>query len=274
MSAAPLARPPKLHANPMRCAEALSAMLREHSPSIATLQESDNLILGHADLSDYEIQRGPIGLTTLIRRKTFRVVENSEIRQRVQVLVLDGMNQGLSDLLVFNLHWPIMYKSEAERRDFARPIVTDMDRVRVSKIPRLEIMAGDFNLPPYDELIVGESGLFANRDLSHISSRRSSVGRALYNASWSIFGGTCGALGTYRKPSIPHGPWQVPDQMLIDPRLLAVSQIKVQVIIKADTVDLHTPSGYPNKSLTSDHFPVLVSITPNEPSPYQGPTPR
>jgi hypothetical protein len=263
MGGAPLAKPPKPHPNPKECAEALTAMLQEHNPTIVTLQETDNLLLANANLSAYEIQRGPIGLTTLISRKAFRVIENSQITPRVQVVVVDSNAHGEDGLLVINMHLPVLFTDKDDRKDAATVLMQKIDRTRLDKAPRLEIIAGDFNLPPYDSFIVGQSGLFANRDLDYSASkRRGTVGRALYNTSWSIFGGACGAPGTYRHNSVLHGPWQIPDQTLLDPRLIIDAQVQVKIITKTASRILHTRNGFPDKASISDHFPVLVSVTP------------
>ena len=260
MAAAPHARKAKPHPSPVKCAAALTELLREHAPTLAVLQETDPAILAMADLSAYDIQRGPLGLTTLVLRLAYRSVSNRDIRQRVQVVKLDNMLAGAADLLVFNLHLPVLYKTEFDRREFARLLLPEMNRLRVETRPRLEIIAGDFNLPPYDEILVSEFGWFANRDLTHTSKKRSTVGRPIYNASWNIFGGSCGALGTYHGRSLAHGPWQIPDQMLLDPRLAENKRVEVEVLTKTSSLELHTPFGYPNKLLASDHFPVLVTI--------------
>lgn len=265
MAAAPHARKPKPHPNPAKSAAALTALLHDHAPTIVALQETDPTILAQVKLTAYDLQRGPMGLTTLVLRQAYRPVRNSDIRQRVQVVELDAATPGGASLLVFNLHLPVLYKTELERREFARVfLLPEMTRLRVLGQARLEIIAGDFNLPPYDEIIVGESGLFANRDLAHTSKRRSTVGRPIYNTSWAIFGGACGALGTYHGPSLAHGPWQIPDQLLLDPRLAENRRVRVQVLTKTSGQDLHTPLpfGYPNKTTASDHFPVLVTLDP------------
>lgn len=265
MAAAPHARPARPHPNPSQCAVVLTELLREHEPTIVALQESAPAILAQADLAAYEPYRGPGGLTTLALRRAYRPVSNQDIRQRVQVVALDSATHGEAGLLLFNVHLPVLYKSEYERQEYIRRLMPDINRLRVQNQTRLEIMVGDFNLPPYDVGIVGESGLFANRDAAHVARKRSTVGRPICNVSWSIFGGTCGALGTYHGASAAHGPWQVPDQLLLDPRLLQGSCVRVQVLTATAGVQLHTalPLAYPNKAIASDHFPVLTTLSPS-----------
>ena len=264
MAAAPHARPPKLHANQAQCAAVLTELLREHEPTLVALQESDPAILAQANLAAYELYRGPLGLTTLVLRQAYRPVSNQDIRQRVQVVTLDSAIHGEPGLLIFNVHLPVLYKSEYERREFIRRLMPEVNLLRVQSQRRFEIMVGDFNLPPYDEAIVGESGMFANRDAAHAAKKRGTVGLPICNVSWSIFGGTCGALGTYHSHSPAHGPWQIPDQMLLDPRLLSDNCVRMQVLTKTTGINLHTPLpfGYPNKTVASDHFPVLATLNP------------
>jgi hypothetical protein len=269
MDGAPHAKPPKPHPNPKECAAVLNEILLEYTPTVVTLQETDNALLANINLSGYDIQRGPVGLTTLIRRDKFVAVDNREVTPRIQAVALDSTNRGEEGLLVFNFHLPVLNKDKDDRQEAARLLIPRIDKVRVDRSPRLEIMAGDFNMPPYAPFIVGPSALFANRDLTYSSSqRRGTVGRSLYNASWNIFGGMCGAPGTYRRASELHGPWQIPDQMLLDPRLIKGADVNVQIIIKTSKRKLHTRDGNPRKHLPSDHFPVLVSITPNKLLPY------
>ncbi|UOG76816.1 endonuclease/exonuclease/phosphatase family protein [Hymenobacter tibetensis] len=268
MSAAPHAKPPKPHPNPKECAEALDAMLQEHNPTIVTLQETDNTLLSYAHLSAYEVQRGPTGLATLILRSRFRVVSNKEVTPRIQAVTLDNIQHGEPGILVLNFHLPVLNEDADDRQEAARTLIPKIDSARANSKLRLEIIAGDFNLPPYAAFIVGQSGLFANRDPSISSQRRSTVGRPLYNASWSIFGGSCGSLGTYRRASRLHGPWQIPDQMLLDPLLVDKAKVEVQVITKTSVRALHNRNGNPDRKFASDHFPVLVTISPNALIPY------
>lgn len=263
MGGSPHARPPKPHPNAPGCAGALTEWLLEYEPAIVALQEVTDELLALVKMAPYEIQRGPLGFAVLVRRQLYRTVKNYDLRQRVQVVQLDGVSRALASLVVFNVHLPVLHKDEDDRRDgnylFARDIVREV----VGAPTREGIIVGDFNLPPYDAFIVGRAGLAANRDLAHAQASRSTAEPAFYNASWTIFGGAAGAAGTYYRASVPHGPWQVPDQLLLSPRLLEGRQFQVQVLTRLTRLPGYkvcTSGGRPSKQHTSDHLPVLLTI--------------
>lgn len=257
----------KARSNPEKRANALTALLNEIKPSIVTLQEAADNVLAKTALLGYSLIRDSNGLAILYKRDDYYVIENGVIRNRMQVAALNTTALPPLGISIINLHLPILNRTVEDRRDFARTILADSDQWRIRHKQRFEVISGDFNLPPYDEVIVGKNrGFCANRDKEHCLKHVGTVERGLFNSSWQIFGGQCGALGTYYLDNLPHGPWHIPDQVMLDPGLIQRASVKVQVLIKVNGISLTTPRTLrPEGNTLSDHFPMLVSITPDKP---------
>lgn len=248
------ARPPQPRAS------ALQSLLTEHSPQVVTLQEADPQALSLVDLRGYNIHRGPTGIVSLSKKGSFAQHKNVTVRERAQVVALDSLSGQLPSLWLINLHLPIRERTETDRRDLARTIFTDIDAIRIHNQTRREVWSGDLNFPPYDELVVSRSGLFANRDIAYASSHRGSVGKGLFNSAWAALGGATGALGTIYHDSLPNGPWQMPDQILFEPSLVRDFRLEVLILTRSGASEFATRTGRPCKTRASDHFPMLVVL--------------
>lgn len=131
-----------------------------------------------------------------------------------------------------------------------------------------EVVAGDFNLPPTDRvlLVPMHDGLGANR-CSHWIGRNRRGGRlrerGFLNASWSLLGRTQYPLASYYYKNEIDGPWYQYDQVLLSPDLLLGNlRADAELIDKIGGISLVTAGRYrePNKNVGSDHLPVHVRI--------------
>ncbi|AUD04034.1 exonuclease/endonuclease/phosphatase family protein [Spirosoma pollinicola] len=253
----------KKRGNYQERAQILTDLLTGHNPTFVTLQEADRVVLSYANLRSYELYNGPPGLVTLVTKDKYKTNENLTRNDRYQLLALDSISRTDKGIKIINLHLPALHKSDDQKREFLRKDMPFINAWRTKHESLYEILSGDFNLPPYDIVIMEETGVFANRDLKHTIKTTSTFGfgRALYNTSWQVFGGTCGALGTYYYKTLPHGPWHIPDQILIDPKLIGDALVQVKILTDANGQSLATKKVFaPNRDNSSDHFPVLVSI--------------
>lgn len=247
-----------------RRAKILYELIDTYKPTFVMLQESASSLVALVNHPDYELQRGDLGLNIFVKLNLYKIVENNLNIRRVQMLALDSLELSQKGIKLINIHLPILYKNEVQRREEVRMLMPLINFWRSKFDSRFEIVAGDFNLPPYDEIIITRSGFFSNRDLSHARNNKieKGFGNALFNVSWSIFSGTCGSLGTYYlADSYPNGPWHIPDQILIGPELEEDSIIKVKVITSVNSLSLINDKTFsPNKRVASDHLPVLLNI--------------
>lgn len=226
----------KIRPNSSGRAQILTDLIFDNSPTIILLQEAHRGVLSYANLRQYDLFDGPSNLVTLINKNKYSTVDSISHEDHFHLLALDSLSKGENGLKIINLHLPTLYKDEREKQEYIRKRMPAINKWRTKHEPRYEIMGGDFNIPPYDAVLIEETGVFANRDIRHASTSTSTFnfGKALYNASWQIFGGACGAPGTYYLNKLPHGPWHIPDQIMLDPDLVRQSKISVKVITEAN----------------------------------------
>ncbi len=83
-----------------------------------------------------------------------------------------------------------------------------------------------------------------------------------YNPMWNLFGDrTPGPSGTYYHSSSSQGiyGWNMLDQVLLCMPAIRFFD-NVEIITSTGVTDLRTEAGRPNKSVASDHFPILVTL--------------
>jgi endonuclease/exonuclease/phosphatase family metal-dependent hydrolase len=248
-----------LRPNDIMRSDILSDLLYIHNPIIVTLQEANRVVLSNAKLFNYEIFYGLSGLVTLLRKGIFYHVDARNIGTRAHGLSLNNLHNRQPILKIVNIHLPILNLDIVEKRERARKFINESDSWRAFHDPRFEILSGDLNMPPYDEVMMVESGFCSNRDLNHIIKKHRAINKYIYNCTWKVFGGGCGSLGTYYLNNVPHGPWHLPDQILIDPRIVENNRVDVEIITSVNSQTLITKSGIPNKRVASDHLPLLVT---------------
>jgi hypothetical protein len=134
---------------------------------------------------------------------------------------------------------------------------------------RHTILAGDFNMNPFESGLVSANGLNAVMDRS-VAARgertvQGTVHPFFYNPMWSRFGdGSPGPSGTYYRDSGEHVTffWNMFDQVLLRPELLARFRSEDLEILDSDgDASLLTPKGRPSRTKASDHLPVLFRLS-------------
>jgi len=125
------------------------------------------------------------------------------------------------------------------------------------------IVAGDFNLNPYEEPLVHHS-LFNAMMTQECVKRGSRTVQFkdyafFYNPMWGLFGdGTDGPAGTFYHTRSGDGSygWNMLDQVLVRPK--ALDQFReVRILSLVGETSLCSSQGRPN---VSDHLPILFSI--------------
>jgi len=133
------------------------------------------------------------------------------------------------------------------------------------------ILIGDLNADPFDRRIRSAMGLHAEKSRSVCldESRRvdGEIYRYFYNPMWRFLGHQAPlAQGTYfrAKSEYDDRHWRVLDQVLLRPSLLPYfADDNVQIITDVGETSFRDSKGRPNPKIASDHFPILVKLTPS-----------
>ena len=121
---------------------------------------------------------------------------------------------------------------------------------------------------PFEAGMVGASGLHATMDRT-VALRGSRTIRGkdypfFYNPMWNYFGDENKAVsGTHYYERNEHRVyfWNMFDQVLLRPALIPhLRNPGVRILTEAGGVSLLSGSGRPNKSVGSDHLPILFSL--------------
>jgi len=116
--------------------------------------------------------------------------------------------------------------------------------------------------------MVGTGGLHAVMS-REVASRGSRTVQAreydfFYNPMWAHFGDRGGRVpGTYYYDKAEHVTyfWNMFDQILVRPALLeGLGAESVRILTSVRGLSLLGPSGRPDKTIASDHLPVLVDL--------------
>ena len=128
------------------------------------------------------------------------------------------------------------------------------------------ILVGDFNMNPFEQSMTMATGMNAMMTTKCVErgsrTLQDNEYMYLYNPMWNLFGDrTPGPSGTYYHTSSSTGMygWNMLDQVLFRPAAIPWFQ-DVEILTKAGDRPLHTNSGRPDKSVASDHFPLLLTL--------------
>jgi hypothetical protein len=157
------------------------------------------------------------------------------------------------------------YDSE-NRQSYIQTVSNEMKFVRKEHgVDRL-IMIGDFNMNPYDRAMNIPAGMNA---MSTRVCTKPTVRQFLgvdydlfYNPMWSLLGDkSVGPAGTiYDTSGQGQYGWSMFDQVII--HATAVSFFKdVEIVTVAGSESLSDSLGRPDASNSSDHFPILLTLT-------------
>jgi hypothetical protein len=233
--------------------ELLSEALQQLQPDFVFLQEADSRARRMLDVG-YECAEGPKRIVTLWRKGQYVSQGSWEATQRAQLTLLDP------SFLLLNVHLPVLHCSKPKQRSAGGHIREELILARGQHAGRREVHGGDYNMPPHDELLVMDSGFYANRCLEYALKSGIDISKKrLFNCSWKVYGGDCGALGTYYSGDCEDGPWNVPDQIFLDPQIVGNGIVEVRVITTVAEHSLMKRTGTPG-GRGSDHFPLFVSV--------------
>ncbi|RYG96761.1 MAG: hypothetical protein EON58_11320 [Alphaproteobacteria bacterium] len=154
----------------------------------------------------------------------------------------------------------------AERNSFAQTCASWLRERMEGRVPKNLLVAGDFNLMPYDVGMVGAEGFHGvpTRHLARPDSRTVAFSnrRLLYNPTWSGLGdlspGLPGSFGGSINGLIDPG-WHAPDQFLVSQGLIdRVDWFKSGW--RTERGSRRAPVFHRPSHDGSDHYPLLVHI--------------
>jgi hypothetical protein len=129
-------------------------------------------------------------------------------------------------------------------------------------------VVGDLNMNPFEAGVVGAGGFHATMTRDQALRGGRTVGGQqypfFYNPMWACFGERDGTpAGTYFYDSGEHVSyyWNMFDQVLLRPSLVdLLPPAGVEIVTRAGSVSLLSASGRPDKSVGSDHLPILFGL--------------
>lgn len=242
----------------------LSQLIDDLKPSIVALQESPSRLRVQRRLKG---EPGPGKLFTAYDPTIWQRTERREFLTRAVGLALVHRRSG-REIFFWNLHLPSLLNGNTPTSQ--RAYVRDRFKPQFEsarKAGRPDVLVGDFNLSPYDEVLMAPGGLWANRSLHDaVEYARSAVlpKLPLFNPSWELLGNHSPPCGTYylAQRLDGEGPWHVIDQALMSPELATpgsshvrlISSVRATSLCRADSVRV------PLKRVGSDHLPLQVTI--------------
>ena len=161
------------------------------------------------------------------------------------------------------LHWKDSSQT-LECVELARRILSVEEQVG----HRRTVLVGDVNMNPFEDGVVAANGfnavmtrLQAKRQRRTVQDRKYPY---FYNPMWGHFGdGSGGPPGTYYYWSSQHVAyfWHMFDQVLIRPELLSIfKNEELKILSAVGERSLVTKGGLPDRSVGSDHLPILFSL--------------
>jgi hypothetical protein len=176
------------------------------------------------------------------------------------------------DLLLVAVHLPSKSFQDSPEQTFglvrlARIIEEAEEKIQHNRT----LVIGDLNLNPFESGVASADGLHA------VMTRQIALGggrvvdgvrrKFFYNPMWSRFGDySVGPAGTYyyRGTTQTVYFWNIFDQVLLRPDLLPFFRDEdLKIMARIEDVSLLSSSGLPDKSVGSDHLPIMIRLSLN-----------
>jgi hypothetical protein len=157
----------------------------------------------------------------------------------------------------------------AKRELFLSQVVSQVSWAERELGHERTIVAGDFNANPFEPELGSTSGMHAvmTSDLASPEPRRmlDQEYKFFYNPMWNLYGDRQDGqpAGTYYfDGGQPHEwYWHMLDQVVLRPVLIPrLSLPSLRIIAASPSGNLATPSGRPDRTKGSDHFPIVFDL--------------
>jgi exonuclease III len=216
---------------------------------------------------DYAISPGctKIRIFTRFSKRFIPAVQETD-RLTIRHLRLPG----LKDILLSVTHFPsqLHWKPSSQAAECSH--VSDLIRQVEAEVGhRRTVLVGDLNMCPFEAGVVNANGLHGVMSRNIAEARARTVqGRQypfFYNPMWGFLGDVSPdhPPGTYYRRSAEHTEyfWYMLDQILLRPDLLdCFRNDDLRILVSNGGVSFLTEQGLPNKSIASDHLPILFRL--------------
>lgn len=161
-----------------------------------------------------------------------------------------------------------MHNDDGTRRVFFRRIV-DIIRSQEANSHRRSMVVGDFNANPFESAILSSDGLHAIgiRKVGNATRRLVRWGDEnedfFYNPMWRKYGSVAsmeGGMATHYWQNNQAGElfWHMLDQVVIRPEeSVSFPENRLSIISSVGTATLLAPDGIPDRTVGSDHLPIV-----------------
>lgn len=176
---------------------------------------------------------------------------------------------GLAEILLAVIHFQSkQHWSDEDQMMECGPLSASIRKAEDDVQHTRTALVGDFNMNPFETGVISASGLHAvmTREIASKGSRQVANMEFpfFYNPMWSHFGdmnqsppGTYYYLGSRPKEFF----WHMFDQVLIRPSLIEFFQHdSLKILSQASEASFLTVRGLPDKSIFSDHLPILFKL--------------
>ena len=170
-------------------------------------------------------------------------------------------------LAVAHLQSKFSYSDDSQIIE-ATAIASDIVRIEERIGHRRTVLIGDLNMNPFESGVVAAGGFHATMDRRiALKGRRKVAGRFypfFYNPMWNLLGdaspGPPGSCYWQQSENVAFF-WNMFDQVLLRPELLPIFQNSDLKILDSDgTISLLKTDGTPDKTVGSDHLPILLRL--------------
>jgi hypothetical protein len=177
---------------------------------------------------------------------------------------------GALEILLAAVHFPskLWWNEDSQILECTR-LANEIQAAETSAGHKRTVLVGDLNMNPFETGVVSAAGMHAVMD-QRTARRGTRVVEGqrydlFYNPMWSLFGdGTRGPAGTYHYSDSQHKVyfWNMFDQVLVRPALLNRFRLEdLEVIHHTGEQSLLTTAGLPNRTVGSDHLPILFGLS-------------
>lgn len=252
----------------------LEELIREHTPSIFALQEPvvDLLTrISSSIRSEYAIDAlGTRRLVSGFLKSDWDRIEQPYQQKHAVMVTLKHTR--VPDMITqfWNVHLAPRDGTDKQAGSVAMlcdALKNHRLKAKVNGKKHSEIVAGDFNLNPFDTLMTDKDRLNANQSAAFVRGGRtmeSHENYRMFNPTWQVLGRIKPPLGTFYADDKHYvgGPWYVFDQVLLSPEhYVQDHRAQARLITKVGTTSLYgerAPTRRPNENIGSDHFPLRV----------------
>ena len=252
----------------------LEDLIREHAPSVFALQEPvDDLSTRISSSIRGEYTIDALGTRSLVSGFLKTDWDRTEQPyQQKHAIMVTLKHTRVPDIVTqfWNVH--LAPRDGTDKQTGSVTMLCDALKAhrlkaKLSGKKHSEIVAGDFNLNPFDRLMTDKDRLNANQSASFVRGGRimeSHENHKMFNPAWQVLGRIKPPLGTFYADDKHYvgGPWHVFDQVLLSPEhYIQDHRPQAKLITKVGKNTLYgkrAPTRKPNEDIGSDHFPLRV----------------